>query len=229
MTDIPNIIYGLSIWALPLVFAVTLHEAAHGYAALAMGDDTARRMGRLSLNPLRHIDPVGTILVPGILLAMGGMLFGWAKPVPVDFGKLRNLRLGMIFVAAAGPATNIALAIAAILLVRLVPYVPQEGRAWFFVNLDNLIFINLLLAVFNMIPLPPLDGGRVLVGLLPRPLAWRVARLENVGLLILLAVMFMLPPLGRAIGVDLDVFQWLFRVPIDWLADLIMQAFGPKG
>jgi Zn-dependent protease len=229
MTDIPNIIYGLSIWALPLVFAVTLHEAAHGYAALAMGDDTARRMGRLSLNPLRHIDPVGTILVPGILLAMGGMLFGWAKPVPVDFGKLRNLRLGMIFAAAAGPATNIALAIAAILLVRLVPYVPQEGRAWFFVNLDNLIFINLLLAVFNMIPLPPLDGGRVLVGLLPRPLAWRVARLENVGLLILLAVMFMLPPLGRAIGVDLDVFQWLFRVPIDWLADFIMQAFGPKG
>ncbi|MBI2236887.1 MAG: site-2 protease family protein [Magnetospirillum sp.] len=229
MTDVPNLIYGLSIWALPLVFAVTLHEAAHGYAALAMGDDTARRMGRLSLNPLRHIDPVGTILVPAVLLAMGGMLFGWAKPVPVNFGKLRNLRLGMILVAAAGPATNILLAIAAILLVRLVPYVPQEGRAWFFVDLDNLIVINLLLAVFNMSPLPPLDGGRVLVGLLPRALAWRVARLENVGLLILLAGMFMLPPLGRAIGVDLDIFQWIFRVPVDWLADLVMQGFGPRG
>jgi Zn-dependent protease len=229
MTDIPNLIYGLSIWALPLLFAVTLHEAAHGYAALAMGDDTARRMGRLSLNPLRHIDPVGTILVPGVLLAMGGMLFGWAKPVPVNFGKLRNLRLGMILVAAAGPATNILLAIVAILLVRLVPYVPQEGRAWFFVNLDNLIFINLLLAVFNLIPLPPLDGGRVLVGLLPRALAWRVARLENFGLLILLAGMFMLPPLGRAVGIDLDIFQWIFRVPVDWLAGLVMQGFGPRG
>lgn len=226
MMDLSGIAQAISIWALPLVFAVTLHEAAHGYAALAMGDDTARRLGRLSLNPLRHIDPVGTVLLPAVLLLVGGMMFGWAKPVPVNFSKLRNPRLGMVAVAAAGPGTNILMAITAIIFMGWVEMLPKDGVDWARLNLANAIYINLLLAVFNMLPIPPLDGGRVAVGLLPRPLAFRLARLENVGLMLILAALFLLPMIGRQIGLDLDVFEWIVQAPVAWLLELLVRIFA---
>ena len=229
MSDIGAIVFGISVWAIPLIFAVTLHEAAHGYAARACGDDTALRMGRISLNPLRHVDPFGTIILPGLLLATGsGVMFGWAKPVPVNFNRLRHPRSGMIIVAAAGPAMNIALAILAVLAVHLVPVVPEWGQSWLVLNLDNAIFFNVLLALFNMVPVPPLDGGRVLVGILPRALAWRVARLEKAGILIMLAALFVLPIVGRTVGIDLDVFGWLVQGPVEALGRGLLHLFGPS-
>lgn len=217
---------GITVWALPLIFAVTLHEAAHGYAALALGDDTARRMGRLSLNPLRHVDPFGSILLPLLLLAVGGMVFGWAKPVPINFSRLRGKRLGMAGVAIAGPATNFFLAALAVLLTRLVPHMPQAGQAWLALNLRNAIFLNLLLAVFNMVPLLPLDGGRVVAGLLPRPLALRYAKLESAGFLIILILLFVLPLLGRFLHLQLDLFSWLLGGAVQGLATMLVHVLG---
>jgi Zn-dependent protease len=225
MGDLGGVLYGISIWALPLIFAVTLHEAAHGYAALAMGDDTASRMGRISLNPLRHVDPFGTIILPGMLLVMGGVMFGWAKPVPVNFARLRDPRIGMIVVSAAGPGMNLALAISSVLAaIYILPHMPEMVQGWLLLNLDNAIYFNLLLAIFNMIPIPPLDGGRVLVGILPRHLAWRVARLEKAGILILLAALFILPILGNHLGMNLDIFQWLVQGPVEELGRFLVRV-----
>jgi len=227
MSGLAEIGQSITVWALPLIFAVTLHEAAHGYAALALGDDTARRMGRLSVNPLRHVDPFGTVILPMLLLAVGGILFGWAKPVPVNFAKLRGRRLGMVAVAAAGPAMNLALAVLAMLAFHLVPLVPEGAQQWLGLNLNNAVVINILLAVFNMIPIPPLDGGRVAVGLLPRRLAAPLARLEGIGVLIVVGLLFLLPMAGRHLGIDIDVFAWLVGGPVDWLAGHIEAIFGP--
>ena len=192
-----SLISALAIWALPVLLAITLHEAAHGYVARHFGDPTADQAGRITLNPLRHIDPVGTLLVPASILALsslfgaGGILFGWAKPVPVNFSRLRNPKADMLWVAAAGPFTNLIMALGWAILFRIalvgepgVYTVPLLKMA------DAGMQINAVLMVLNLLPLPPLDGGRIAVSLLPHHLAWRFARLEPYGFPILLVLLF---------------------------------------
>jgi Zn-dependent protease len=198
-------LYTASTWIIPVVLAITLHEAAHGYVARIFGDTTAWALGRVTLNPFKHIDPFGTIILPGLLLlARSPFLFGYAKPVPVNFSRLRNPKRDMVWVALAGPATNILLAIASALLLHLAFYLPEPGLDWMARNLTNSIVINVVLAVFNMIPIPPLDGGRFAVGLLPAPLSRLLAQLEPYGLLIILGIVFILPLFGQDLGLNLN-------------------------
>src|SRR5262245_17873063 len=208
-----ELIYLASVWAIPLIIAITFHEAAHGYVARFFGDDTAWQLGRVTLNPFKHIDPVGTILLPALLFAVRSpLLFGYAKPVPVNFRALRNPRRDMIWVAAAGPGMNIALAILAALAFHLVGFFPETAGRWIAENLKNALVINVFLAIFNMLPLPPLDGGRVAVGLLPDALARPLARLEPYGLPLLIGILFILPMLGAQVGINLSfVSQFVAR------------------
>ena len=220
-------IYLATTWIIPVLVAITFHEAAHGFAAHLLGDDTAWRLGRVSFNPLKHIDPVGTILLPGILrLVHSPFLFGYAKPVPVNFRALRNPRRDMVLVAAAGPAMNIALAVVAALLFHLVGYLPPTLAPWVTENLKNGLIINAVLAVFNLFPIPPLDGGRILVGILPKAMAAPVARLEPYGLAILLGVLIVLPLLGAQLGVDLNIVSRVIRVVTGAILEGILRLTG---
>jgi Zn-dependent protease len=213
--------------AIPAILAITLHEAAHGYIALVFGDPTAKENGRLSLNPFRHVDPFGTIILPAMLKLSGSpFIMGWAKPVPVDFSRLGNPRRDMIWVALAGPGMNIALALISALLFHGVSLVPEGSQEWTAELLRNSVVFNVVLAVFNMIPLPPLDGGRVAVGLLPLALARRLAGLEKYGIFILLGVLIGLPWLGSVIGVNLDLFRVTILPLVDRVVDLIAAATG---
>jgi len=219
--------YQLSVWVLPLLIAITFHEAAHGFVAHRLGDDTAWNLGRVSFNPLRHIDPFGTLVLPGVLLlSHSPFLFGYAKPVPVKFGSLRNPRIGMVLVALAGPATNIILAIAAAAAFHLLPLVPANYAQWTADNLKNMLVINVVLAIFNMLPIPPLDGGRVAVGLLPRPLAIPLARLEPFGMLILIGILILLPLAGSQFGLNLDVISAAMRASTGFIIRLILLLTG---
>ncbi len=217
--DITSIGHALSVWFLPIVIAITLHEAAHAWMAERCGDNTARMLGRVTFNPIKHVDPVGTLLLPGMLLLVGSpFLFGFAKPVPVNFSRLNNPKRDMIWVALAGPGINIILAMISAALIHLAILLPAAVATWVVANLAKSILINILLAVFNMFPLPPLDGGRVVTGLLPYPLAWRFARIERFGLLILLGLLFLVPWVAGQFGAS---FNPIFYV----LEPLIINAF----
>ena len=227
MDQLPNMMYLASIWVISVIIAITFHEAAHGYVARLLGEETAWRLGRVTLNPLKHIDPVGTILLPGLLLLLGSpFLFGYAKPVPVNFRALRNPRSGMVWVAAAGPAMNIALAMLAALAFHLVGYLPITAAQWVAENLKNALIINAVLAVFNMFPLPPLDGGRIAVGMLPGALASPLARLEPYGMIILIGLLFILPMLGAQLGVDLSIVSRVIATSTDAIIGAILRLTG---
>lgn len=226
---VEGLLYSVSIWAIPVLLAITLHEAAHGFAAWHLGDPTAKRLGRVSLNPFRHIDPFGTIMLPAMLLLVRApFLFGWAKPVPVVFRNLRNPRRGMVLVSAAGPAANLLLAFLSALLLHAVPLVPDGAREWFGDTVRNSILLNLVLAVFNMLPLPPLDGGRVAIGLLPTPLALPLAKLERYGMAILIGALILLPLLARQFGTDIRIFEWLIGGPVNFLWQVIGTLAGVR-
>jgi Zn-dependent protease len=213
MMDLVGVVQQVSVVALPLVFAITLHEAAHGFAAYALGDDTAKRLGRISLNPLRHIDPFGTIILPAMLMLMGSFLFGWAKPVPVDFSKLRKPKRDMIWVAAAGPASNLVMAIGWVFLYKFAPDLPAAYVMPAQYMAQAGIMINVVLMVLNLLPLPPLDGGRIAVGLLPNHLAFQFAKLEQYGFIILI-VLLVTGVLSKImtpfISLTISLISWLF-------------------
>lgn len=200
-----------AIWILPVLFAVTLHEVAHGWMAKRLGDPTAQRLGRLSLNPIKHIDPIGTVLVPGLLLLMGtGFIFGWAKPVPITWGNLRQPRRDMALVALAGPGANLLMALMWAAIGRFAPYLPSmwAARPLFYMSIAG-ITVNIVLMVLNLLPLPPLDGSRIFSALLPGRLAWRYNQLEPYGLWILLLL------------VGTGALGWILGPPVMILRNLV--------
>jgi len=209
--DLTLFLYIISIWAIPVLFAITLHEVAHGWMARYFGDRTAELLGRLSLNPLRHIDPVGTLLIPGLLLALGLPLFGWAKPVPVETGVLRNPRRAMIMVALAGPAANFLMALlwCGVLVAVLQIRRGQTLDNWVVLMSQAGIKVNAVLALFNLLPIPPLDGGRVLVGLLPARLGAGFQKIAPAGMFIVV---------GLSV---LGLLGWLFRPAYRAISHLI--------
>lgn len=201
MTD-PNLPYTIAVWLIPLVIAIVFHEVAHGYVARLFGDPTAERLGRLTLNPLRHVDPIGTVVLPMVLAIAHAPIFGWAKPVPVDARRMRNPRRDMVLVALAGPATNFVLAtLTALTLAAFVGRaggIPAEAppytvHGFLFDSLYSFLLVNVFLGVFNLIPLPPFDGGHVVQGLLPRAAAIHYAKLARYGFPLLIVLLFVLP------------------------------------
>lgn len=215
--NIDQLTQTITIWALPVLFAITVHEAAHGYAAKLLGDTTAKMLGRLSLNPIKHIDPIGTILVPLVLLFLGGFIFGWAKPVPVNFNNLRHPRRDMALVAVAGPSSNFMMALLWAMIMKLGLIVGHYGSA-FGVPLRLMgqagIEINLFLMLLNLIPIPPLDGGRVLSGLLPLHWADILDRIEPYGLFILVLLLVS------------NLLGQIIMPPYQYLSTLIYTIFG---
>ncbi len=218
---IPESLIKIFITALPVIIAITFHEAAHGFVAYLRGDDTAYRLGRVSFNPIKHIDPVGTVLIPGILLlSQAPFLFGYAKPVPVAFERLRSPRMDTILVAAAGPLTNIFLALVSALIFKHV-YSPDTINPYLSEFLRTSLYMNVVLAVFNLLPILPLDGGRIAIALLPRQLAQQIAGLERWSMAILVGGLMILPLILSSLGVQFSPLGWLIEAPFKWLLKVI--------
>jgi Zn-dependent protease len=218
-------VFDIATWLIPLVIAIVLHEISHGWVANAFGDPTARDLGRLSPNPVRHVDPIGTICLPLLLAVSGAPVFGWAKPVPVVAARLRNRRLHMMLVAIAGPLTNLLLGFVAVFGLAAAVAVVSPGSvpgAFLLANLENFLVINIFLAVFNMLPMPPFDGGHVVEGLLPRPIAARYAKLGKYGFLLLILLLVVVP----MVWPRLNVIQWLVVPPVKAVLGLYLGLAG---
>jgi len=221
------IVQEISVWLLPVLIAITFHEAAHGFVAHLLGDNTAWRLGRVSFNPFKHIDPFGTIILPALLLlARSPFLFGYAKPVPVNFRALKHPRRDMILVAAAGPAMNLLLATLAALVLHIVFYAPDVAAEFIAENLKNALILNVVLAVFNLLPIPPLDGGRIIVGLLPNALARPFSRLEPYGLILLIGLLIVLPLVGDQVGLNFNFISQAVRRATGAIIGVILQLTG---
>ena len=216
-----------SVWVIPVLLAITLHEAAHGWVALRLGDDTAQRLGRVTLNPIKHVHPVGTILLPGALIALGApFIFGFAKPVPVNPARLRRPRRDMVLVALAGPGMNVLLACLSALMLHIAPVFPAVMAEWWRITFTLGIVINLVLAIFNMLPVPPLDGGRVVHGLLPQGHAARFARLERFGIIAVLVAFFLVPLVAAEFGSAFSPLAEIVLPPTAAGYELIVGIFG---
>jgi len=222
-----NSLTEIVLFAIPVILAVTFHEAAHGFVALYCGDDTAKQAGRLTLNPLKHVDLFGTIILPLLLiLSNSGFLFGYAKPVPVNFSALKNPRRDMIWVAAAGPAMNVLLALASAVSLYGTAALDGEAAAVMGNVLLLSISLNIMLAIFNMLPLPPLDGSKVLAAFLPLPLMRRYLNFGRYGMTILLLLLIVLPILSARTGLRFDIFGALVQRPADTLTRALLDLVG---
>ena len=225
--DFSRFVYKASSWVLPVLLAATFHEAAHAWVAWRLGDDTAKSLGRVSFDPFRHVDTFGTVVLPAILLVIHSpFLFGWAKPVPVNVVQLRNPRRDTALVSVAGPAANLVLAVVSALLMHLSPLLPDFMREWAEINLYHSLVLNIILAVFNMLPIPPLDGGRIAIEVLPRPIGERLAEAEPYGMFVLIMLLFVLPAAADNMGIGFGFAELFIQAPVKFLIGVVTALTG---